>query len=462
MTLDITTIVPSTQRLGETVTVTIKGIDFVSPLRVWIQALEPVEIIQLSVVNSTTIIGVVPIGIAKGIYDIRLMLDDGSYEEVTLENAFAVVPAVPSMPFSGETFRGVMRRLLERMSAKYDINEGSTIWDLLAPVAIEVETIYAKLNQFLNLSFLPDSSGSYLDLIGLEHGLTRRAASKAIGVVTIVGTSEVVVSEGFRVSNSVATGGTPVVFVTDEEVTLSLVGLAYTADIAVTAERTGPDGNLPIGEIDTLVSSIAGLSSVTNAAATTGGAYEESDSDFKGRIIRLVGEPTHGGNISDYVKWAQEVDGVGKVGVEPLAGGAGTVSVYILDVDGNPAGAALIAVVQEYIDPTPSGEGGGKAPIGAQVTVAAPSTINTNVISTIVIYGWAVSAEVIAEVEDNLTEYILGLEIGENVRYFEIAQIILETSGVDTISALTVNAGTIDITIGDDEKAVPNTLTITV
>ncbi len=462
MTLAITSIMPSTQRFGEDTIVTVLGTDFTSPLQLFVDALSPVEVLQVVVASNTSITGIIPGVLSKGVYNIRVRLGDGS--EATLENGFAVVPPTPASPFATQTFGTTMNRLLQRMASDYDVREGSTIWDLLAPVAIEVEEIYSKLNEFLRLVFIPDSAGSYLDLIGLEHGIIRLAATYATGVVKFTGTSALTVSEGFQVSNTIVVSDeTVIIFATDEDVTLSDVGGGiFEGTVAVTAVRTGASGNLTAGEVNNLIDSQSGLTAVTNAAAMAGGSNEENDPTFKNRIMRSVAEPTHGGNIADYIKWAQEVDGVGKVGVDPLAGGAGTVSVYFLDRDGNLPNATLITAVQDYIDPAPVGEGEGKAPIGATVTVSAPTEITINVVSTIVLSSGAVEAEVKADVETNLRAYIKDLNLGENVRFYGISGIILNTAGVDTISALTVNAAGIDIVIAADEKAVAGTITITV
>jgi len=109
---------------------------------------------------------------------------------------------------------------------------------------------------------------------------------------------------------------------------------------------------------------------------------------------------------------------------------------------------------------SPSDQGGGKAPIGADVVVAAPSGVAISVSATIVPAVGFIGTDVIASVETAVEEYITELGIGEDVIYVHIANIIHDTVGVDNYSSLTVNASSVDITIDPDETATVGTTTI--
>jgi uncharacterized phage protein gp47/JayE len=460
MVLTVTASIPATQKLGQQVAVSISGTDFVAPLRVFVDSLEPVELQRISVISSTLITGVIPGDLDKGFYNIRVLLSDDS--EATLTNGLVVIPAIPAPPWGKQTFNNIMTRMLQKLPQFYDKREGSTIWDILAPIAVEEEILFSYMNDILEATFIPRSFGAYLDLLGLNHGIIRRLATKATGVVTFTGTSAIAVPVGFRVSNTVARSEQLAIFTTDTEVTLvDQGGGVFQVDADVTAVEAGTRSNLLVGQVNYLLDAISGLTSVTNDADFAGGTNDEDNANLKSRLIRHVAEPTHGGNISDYEEWAEEVDGVGKVHVEPLWNGNGTVRVLILTSEGLTPPAALLTAVKDYIDPD-NGNGGGKAPIGATVTVSAPSLITIDVTATIVLASGAVEAEVITEVETNLTNYINDLDIGADVLFYSIASIILDSVGVKTITALTVNGGGIDIAIADDEKATPDTLDITV
>lgn len=460
MALAITSMIPSTQRLTKQVAVEINGTDFVAPLRVFVDALDPVELQRVTVSSSTLIIGVIPGDLVRGFYNVCVVLSTG--EEVTLTNGLAVVPAIPEPPWGKETFKSIMTRMLQTLPQSYDKREGSTIWDMLSPFAVEIEVMFSHMNDVLDSSFIPRSTGPYLDFLALEHGLSRNSATKATGTVTFTGTSAIVVPVGHRVSNVVPRGEELVIFVTDAEVTLvDIGGGVFEVDAAITAVEVGTRSNLLIGEVNHLLDTISGLTTVTNATVIENGTDEEDNANLKSRLIRHVAEPSHGGNVTDYEIWAQEVTGVGKVNVEPLWNGNGTVRVIFLTPEDAIPSSALITSVKTYIDPD-NGSGGGKAPIGATVEVIAPSLIDIDVVATIVLNSGAVEAETITNVETALTTYINALDIGADVLFYGIAQTILNAAGVATITALTVETVGVDKVIAANEKASPDTLSITV
>ncbi len=461
MALTITSVSPSTQKVGQNSTVTIKGIDFTNPFQIFVETLEPTEALQVVFKSSTEVEAIIPGIISRGIFDIRIRLNDGS--EFTLSSAFAVVPATPLPDFARETFDTLMARLTQRMPAKYDTREGSTMWDMLAPLAAEFESTFVAMFEVLNNSFLGDATGNFLDLIALEHGLTRAISTKSTVTIKFTGTSALTVSAGFRVGTTALPGGSPIVFVTDADIgpLVSVGGGLFEESGAATADEEGAAGNVLAAAIDTLISSQTGLTLVTNAAAASGGDNEEGDGTFKSRIIRHVREPSQGGNKSDYVLWAKEIAGVGKVGVDPLFSGNGTVRVLILDPNDAVAPGALITLVQDHIDPAPASTGAGKAPIGATVTVASATLKNIDVSATIVIETGAVTAEVITAVEVTITAFLKALAIGGDVIFFELAGAIQDTTGVLTVTAYTVEAGGVDVVVAANEKTVADSLTIT-
>ncbi len=72
-----------------------------------------------------------------------------------------------------------MERMLERVSDTFNKEEGSFVYDALAPMAIELAEAYIQLDQVLNLGFAETSYGDYLDKRASEFGLTRKSATKA-------------------------------------------------------------------------------------------------------------------------------------------------------------------------------------------------------------------------------------------------------------------------------------------
>lgn len=125
-----------------------------------------------------------------------------------------------------------------------------------------------------------------------------------------------------------------------------------------------------------------------------------------------------------------------------------------MDSNGQPANEDLIKKVKNYIDPD-NGLGGGKAPIGALVTVDAPEVIEINIAVSLTFengYSWNdVKDALIA----NLKKYLTTFEINTGERELDritvtrIGHVILSTEGIKDYSNLLVNdAEYVEIPIG--------------
>lgn len=246
-----------------------------------------------------------------------------------------------------QTQEVILQRMLDALPADLDRSEGSFLWDALSPASIEMALAAIWAQQILERGFASTTFGAYLDLRAEEHGLTRIPSQKATGQVTFTGTAGTVVAAGTQVSTA-ATDTTPAqLFETTADVTL----VSGTGTVAIKAIEPGSAGNVGAGTITFMVAPVAGVTSVTNAAATSGGAEEETDAALLTRYLTKVRNPSAGGNRADYVNWALEVAGVGGVSVVPVRDGPGTVSVAIIGTDKRPASQPLVDAVQDYIAP---------------------------------------------------------------------------------------------------------------
>lgn len=242
----------------------------------------------------------------------------------------------------------IMKRMLAALPDDLDKSEGSYIWDALYPFAIELARAKEMANEVLRLSFASESYGEYLDKRVAEHGLTRRPAVKAKGTVRFQGQAGTVIPAGTRVATPAGEDEESVEFVTTADVTLDSSG---TTVAPVEAVEAGAQGNVPAGAISVLVDHVTGVASVTNDAPTSGGLDVEDDESLRARYFQRVSSPSAGGNKADYANWALEVPGVGGVAVIPVEDGPGTVSIYVIDQNKEPAGQALIDAVQDAIAP---------------------------------------------------------------------------------------------------------------
>lgn len=249
-----------------------------------------------------------------------------------------------------KTEDAILQDMLDSVPDDIDKTEGSYVWDPLSAAAIKFALSAIDAQEVLSRGFASTTFGDYLTERAKEHGVIRIAAVKATGMVTFTGAAATVVPVGTQVSTEAdeLTSTEAVEFVTTQEVTIAGGG---TIDAPIEAMVAGVDGIVGSGKIIVMVTPVAGVTAVSNAAQTANGADEESDEDLLDRYLTKVRNPSAGGNKADYINWAKEVSGVGDVRVVPVKYGNGTVSVAIIDTNKQPASATLRDTVQNYIAP---------------------------------------------------------------------------------------------------------------
>lgn len=261
--------------------------------------------------------------------------------------------------YLNETEESIRRRMLDALPSDLDKTEGSYIWDAIAPAAIEFYFLAIMAQDLLFKGFASTAASqvagfrsAYLKMRAEEHGVFQRAAVKASKTngAKFTGSPGTIIQSGTKIATPAdsATNTPSVEFVTTNDCVLDAQGVGY-ADIE--AVEGGISGNVAAGAISILVSSIAGISSVTNPEPITGGLDIEEDSSLLARYYQRVRNPSSSGNRADYIAWALEVPGVGAVSVIPVRDGPGTVSVAILNSNMEPADQALIDATQNYIAP---------------------------------------------------------------------------------------------------------------
>lgn len=249
---------------------------------------------------------------------------------------------------SANTQTAILARMLEAFSALEpgtDISEGSFATDPLRAAAVELALAAAAMTTVLERGFIRTTYGLYLDARAEEHGVFRKPAVAATGLVTVTGTAGTVIPAGTRLA---VAGAAPPIYTTDAAATIPAGGAI---DVAVTAVAAGQAGNAAPGAISILPDGLNGIASVTNALAITGGLDTESDAVLRARTLRRIANPGSSGNTRDYINWALDVTGVGAADCVPHEDGPGTVAVYVIGSDGLPANQALVEKVQVAIAP---------------------------------------------------------------------------------------------------------------
>lgn len=277
---------------------------------------------------------------------------------------------------TGYSFSDILTGMLEQVDDSLDKREGSLIYTALAPVAWYLEGLALDLAQMQSASYVGTATGTDLDYYVANRGITRVAATPAVRQ----GIFDAVIPSGsvFKTVN----GADSVLFTSGDLISSSGGVWVY----KMTCQTAGEIGNSYTGQIIP-VTAIAGLTTATIGEIITMGTDEETDEALRARFFASLGSAPYGGNISEYRQAILAVPGVGGVQIYPANTyqGGGTVLCSIIDDDYAPAAPALVSTVQQAICPpdngqnTPSQNGYGIAPIGAAVTITAPSQLTVNI-----------------------------------------------------------------------------------
>lgn len=327
------------------------------------------------------------------------------------------------------TYEVILQRMLDRIPNTMDKREGSVIYDALAPAAAELQIAYIELDNILNETFADTASRAALIRRAAERGITPYPASQAvIQAVSVPSTAEIPTGTRFSLGDKN--------YFVSEKVSAGVYNL--------TCETAGSEGNdisgsmIPIDYVD-------GLESITAAELLIPGEDEEDTEVFRERYFSSTEIKAYGGNRADYIEKTNSISGVGSTKVTRAWNGGGTVLLTILNSEFSKASDALIARVQEIIDPDSEGDGTGVAPIDHQVTVDTVTEVPINITSNITFQeGYSFDSQK-QLIKDAINEYLLELrkEWADNetltVRISKIDNKILGVQGVIDITGTELN-----------------------
>ncbi|MEC0257650.1 baseplate J/gp47 family protein [Paenibacillus lautus] len=371
------------------------------------------------------------------------------------------------------TEENIMNRMLNKVPSDIDKSEGSFIWDAQAPVAFMLSEAALWAQELLRRGFAstvasdhPDIRSAELDLRTAEHGITRREAVASSGSVLFTGKPGTTVPAGTYVATPADedSGESSVEYITTSGVTLSDLG---TGTAPIRAVTPGSNGNVPAGVIQLMMTSVSGVTSVTNPEPTRSGTDTESDQSLLERFYAKVRSQGTSGNKAQYMQWANEIAGVGGVEVAPLWKGPGTVGLYLIDTDKRAASQDIVDAVQQHIDPSQDGQGEGVAPAGPVITVmpAAEVAIDISVKVQRTQEQPSTMEEIRKLIEDGVRTYLQQIAFNRKdplVRYTRIAAVLLDIPIIVDYSDLTINGHTEqqNIEIGSGQVAVLGTVSV--
>ena len=333
-----------------------------------------------------------------------------------------------------------------------DLNPGSIIRNKIEGVSDVLEKHYVALRWSLDQAFAQTAEDENLDKIVARRGLTRQLAKKAVHRVTLGKSTPVnadyAIQAGMLVTTMAVGDNIPVQFETVTDATIPAG--QQVVEVSVICTEYGAMGNVGPGQIN--LPGSPGIDTVTGSYLATEGLDKESNESLRERYFIKVRKPVTSGNKAHYVVWAQDILGpLAKVHVQPLWNGRGTVRLFLLNQDIEPATPEQVQAVQEYIDPGPQGEGEGQAPVGAIVTCVATPTLEVSVTASVNRNTTYTLEQVTAALQADLAAYFKEIVYKESViRYNRIGAILIDTDGVIDHSDLLINGGygSIEVPVG--------------
>lgn len=354
--------------------------------------------------------------------------------------------------FSQYTYAFLRQQMLSQVPDTFDKRDSAPLPTAISPAAYVLAGFYLTLNQVQQQAFVQTASGQSLDYLGVLAGLTRYPASPAVRL----GVFNTAVPMGARFST---VNG-------ENSINFSVTAAESEANqYQLTAETPGTIGNEYTGPI-LPITNVPGLTSAQITDILVPGDDEETDDAFRQRIISALNNRPFGGNIADYQQNIMAIDGVGAVQVYPTWNGGGTVKCSILGADYMPASSELVQNVQTAIDPPTSGQGMGLAPIGAQVTIVAPTELTVNVSATLTLAPGYSIEQVQPLVEASIEAYLLSIrqawgnqmgsttvEYTADVYLSRVTAAIVGTTGVVNATNVQLNGGMADLLLTETGTA---------
>lgn len=333
----------------------------------------------------------------------------------------------------------IRNRIYARVPADIDTSVGSYEYDAIEPSTIEFAVQYFMLRNIIFMAYPQHAFGEWLTLAAEARGVYRNAAKYATGKLLISGTAGTKIPKGTKFSNVIPQGSTiKTKYYSTTEV--AVIPEEGKIEIPIIADEAGTAGNAFANEITLNIESVKNITSVTNENALTTGVDEEKDESLLSRLLEVARNQSASGNKKSYVIWAKEVSGVTEVDVIPLWNGPGTVKVIIVGDGGKPV-PELISEVKEHLDPSDhEGEGEGRAPIGAVVTVTTVENLVINVYIEKVELSPGYEPEAAkVNIKMALATYISSVGIGGIVRLRAAEDSVKHANGVIDFGSVTLN-----------------------
>jgi Baseplate J-like protein len=344
---------------------------------------------------------------------------------------------------------------------------GRTLTEVESQIAAVLSSTIAQIGaggllQSFLVPTVPPTADAWMDLLGQNvYALTRIAAVATAGYVQLTDAASAgpftIVAGAMTFA---ATNGQQ--FTNTAGGTLTKGG---TLTLAVQAVTPGSAGNVGLGTITSTIGGTLPGVTVTNPGGigglgggvwiSTSGSDAETSQAYATRCQNRWPSIGIGATAATYDYWARTADSaVTRTLVLTDATIAGQVDIYLAGAAAPVAGGD-VTTVQNYIN--------ARVPLYSAAVVSNSTALAINIVASATVKSASYAAAVIAAAA-NIAAYINGLSISGGtvvVSYDILVAMIGEIAGVTSLTGVTVNGGTSDITLTLGQLATVGTVTIT-
>lgn len=348
-----------------------------------------------------------------------------------------------------KTYEELLEQALSLVDDTLDKREGSLIYTALAPVCALLAQCYTELDAYYDLIFADTACGEYLDRIGGQFGLTRKAATACRKLASFAFTQSPVDLTGQRFLCG------DYVFVAEQE--------QGENQYALKAEEPGTGADTVTGSL-IACEFIPGLSGGTVTQTLEYGTDGETDEHFRARLLAYITDPAFGGNQADYRNAALQIDGVGYAKIFSAdTMGAGQVGIVIGNENGRPVSGTVVERVQKIFGSDDSGEA--LAPIGHTVTVKSCTLATVSVAVSVAVRSDTTLAAVSPLVQQAVKNWLETYDFAAGaVSQAQLIRKVLEVPGVEDVGTVKLGGSSRNYSLSKTFSAyqVPAAGTITV
>ena len=339
---------------------------------------------------------------------------------------------------------------IEWKGTSLSTDEKELFGHLLRQISLESNTANEKVQSIYDALSISNNSGVPLDNLLELLNLPRQAAAKGTASVTFTASKATTVPSG-----SVVRTASKVYWTTDEDLIFSGSG-SDSVDVTCTVEGVQ---NAAIGEINVLVTSVSGITAVTNAAAAIPGRSRETDAELKLRHSTAV--ETSGER--DEASIAEAIGNVSGVSAVLIYEPSDAAEVWTYVIGGDSADIAAAMDPQVTIGIAPILQGTTSVDVYS-TTLKKNRTMKFTYGSDVDIYidleiqvTGLFPADGDYQITENIAALFDGNNLGDDVIYFQIPGAVYLVPGA-IIQSLTIGtapspSGTDNVAMGNSQRA---------